>query len=197
MLLAGEGAANWALEARLAFPFIGQETENIPEKIPDSYAGAYQLRRSMRPRILTAKPALHQGLGLDIYTQVTSPLRRYTDLLAHQQIRASLRAEAPLGEDELLARLAASERAAIAVQRAERDSRAHWTAVYLAGKEGMTQEGIIMDKRGPHAVVLIPALGMETQTALPRGAEPDPNDAVTLKLSSVRIPECETRWVLC
>ncbi|MDR3302137.1 MAG: RNB domain-containing ribonuclease [Spirochaetaceae bacterium] len=197
MLLAGEGAANWALEARLAFPFVGQETENIPEKIPDSYAGAYQLRRSMRPRILTAKPGLHQGLGLDIYTQVTSPLRRYTDLLCHQQIRAALRGEAPLVEDELLARLAASERAAIAVQRAERNSRAHWTAVYLSGKEGMVQEGIILDIRGPHAVVLIPALGMETQTALPRGAEPEPNDTVTLKLSSVRIPECETRWVMC
>ncbi|MDR3325023.1 MAG: RNB domain-containing ribonuclease [Spirochaetaceae bacterium] len=196
MLLAGEGAATWALEARLAFPYIGQEAENIPESIPPSYAGAYQLRRSMRSRMLGVKPALHQGLGLDIYTQVTSPLRRYTDLLAHQQIRAVLRGEPPLDEDTLLARLAASERAAIAVNRAERDSRAHWTAVYLAGKEGLLQEGIVLDKRGPHAVVLLPALGLETQTAPPRGAIVEPNDVVTLKLSTVRIPECEIRWTM-
>jgi exoribonuclease-2 len=215
MLLTGEGAATWALQRHLAFPFICQEAENTENAIPSGYAGAYQLRRTMRPRILTTKPGLHQGLGLDIYTQVTSPLRRYTDILAHQQIRAYLSSEkindmakipaetghtpdsaypAPLGEDELLARLAAAERAALATTRAERASRAHWTCVYLSDKIGMEQEGIVLDRRGSHIVVLLPALGLETQTALPHGSSLEPNDAVIVKLASVKIPECEMRW---
>ncbi|MDR2864165.1 MAG: RNB domain-containing ribonuclease [Spirochaetaceae bacterium] len=195
MLLAGEGAANWALEQRLAFPFISQESDNIPEKIPGGYAGAYQLRRSMRARLLTTKPALHQGLGIDIYTQVTSPLRRYTDLLAHQQIRAFLRGEKALAEDEILARLAASECSASAVNRAERASRAHWTAVYLSDKKGTEWDAVVLDKRGAHIIALIPLLGIETQTTPPRGAVFAPNDGIKLKLASVRIPECEINWV--
>jgi exoribonuclease-2 len=197
MLLAGEGAGIWALEKRIPFPFISQETENPEEELPDGYAGAYQLRRCMRPRILSTKPGLHQGLGLDIYTQVTSPLRRYTDLLAHQQIRACLAANGEtdiLGEDELLARLAAAERAALATSRAERASRAHWIAVHCAQNIGMETEGIVIALRGSHAVTLIPALGLETQVALPRGAAPALNSTVKLQLVASRIPESETVW---
>jgi exoribonuclease-2 len=196
MLLAGEGVGQWALENRLPFPFIAQEVESTGEDILPGLAGAYQLRRTMRGRILGVKPGLHQGLGLDIYTQVTSPLRRYTDLLCHEQISAFLRGEAALNEDELLARVAGAERAGAAVSRAERDSKAHYIAVYLHDKIGVNEEGIVMDRRGPHIVVLLPALGLETQTALPRGADIEPNDRVTLTLSSVRIPECETSWIL-
>jgi len=37
-------------------------------------------------------PARHAGLGLKIYTQATSPIRRYSDLLTHFQLKAHLRA---------------------------------------------------------------------------------------------------------
>lgn len=194
MLLAGEGAAAWALGNQLPFPFISQEIENIPNDVLPEFAGAFQLRRCMRPRILSVKPGIHQGLGLDLYTQVTSPLRRYTDLLAHMQIKAYLRNEAPISEDLMLARLAASERAAIAVNKAERASRAHFTAVYLADKIDSEWEGIIIERRGPHAIVLIPALGLEIQAAPPRSGNYEPNTACIMKLSSVKIPEAETRW---
>jgi len=86
MLLAGEGAARWALQNQVPFPFISQEAGELPEKRLSGLAGVWQLRRSMRPRNLSPKPGVHWGLGLDQYTQVTSPLRRYTDLLCHQQI---------------------------------------------------------------------------------------------------------------
>jgi exoribonuclease-2 len=197
MLLAGEGAAQWALEHQLAFPFISQETENIPNKIPDGLAGAFALRRCMRPRTLSIKPGLHQGLGLDIYSQVTSPLRRYTDLLAHEQISAFLRKEPVLDGETLLMRLVAAERAALAVQHAERSSRAYWTAVYLSDKTGAEWDAIILEIRGPHAIMFITELGIEIQTALPRNSPPALNEPCRVKLTSVKIPEVETRWVVC
>ncbi len=43
-------------------------------------------------------PGPHLHLGLDIFTRTTSPLRRYSDLLAHWQIEAALLEEARLGE---------------------------------------------------------------------------------------------------
>jgi exoribonuclease-2 len=194
MLLAGEGAAGWALQRRLAFPYVSQEAGDLPAKPLPGMAGSYQLRRCMRPRTLSVKPGAHWGLGLGAYTQVTSPLRRYTDLLAHQQIRAFLRGEPPLGEEEVLLRLAAGEAAAAASVQAERASRAHWTAVYLLDKKGSEWKGIVMEKKGGRAVLIIPALGLETQVAVQE--EPEPNQELTLTLGAVKIPEAEPVFVI-
>jgi exoribonuclease-2 len=197
MLLAGEGAAWWAGRGPLQrisgkilpFPYVTQEIGDLPSDPLPALAGSWQLRRCMRPRSLSAKPGLHQGLGLDVYTQVTSPLRRYTDLLAHQQIRAVLRGEQPLDEDELLQRLMAGEAAALASVQAERASRAHWTAVYLADRIGSQWEGVVLERKGPKTAVMIPALGMDTLVGLKD--DPEPNDPVTLTLVAVRIPWAE------
>lgn len=40
----------------------------------------------------------HAGLGVDAYTKTTSPLRRYSDLVAHYQIEAALRFEKQHGK---------------------------------------------------------------------------------------------------
>jgi len=202
MVLAGEGAARWALQRRLPFPYISQEAGELPEKRLEGLAGAWQLRRCMRPRSLSAKPGVHWGLGLDEYTQVTSPLRRYTDLLCHQQIRAWLnrnegRGEEPLTEEEVLFRVSAAEAAAAAASRAERASRAHWLAVYLLEKmpeKDTMWEAVVLDRKGNKGTVIIPALGLETQVSM-RGTE-KPNDSVTLALSSVKIPEGEAGFAL-
>jgi len=193
MLLAGEGVAKWALERRLSFPFISQEAGDLPNEVSGGLAGYYQVRRCMRPRLLSTKPGIHWGLGLDVYSQVTSPLRRYIDLLAHQQIRAFLKNETPLNEEEVLLRLNAGDVGASVISQAERASRAHWTAVYLKDKIESTWMAIVLEKKGARSVVIIPDLGLETQVALKKDAEP--NETVTLMLSSVKIPTLEFIFV--
>jgi exoribonuclease-2 len=192
MVLAGEGAARWALRNKVSFPFIGQEAGELPEKRLDGLAGAFQLRRCMRPRTLSAKPMVHWGLGLDEYTQVTSPLRRYTDLLCHQQIRAFLKGEPLLSEEEILFRVSAAEAAASAANKTERASRAHWMGVYLMDKKGSQWKAIVLEKKGTKAAVSIPVLGLETQVGLKENVEP--NDPITLVCGSVRIPEGEINF---
>ncbi|MDR1100148.1 MAG: RNB domain-containing ribonuclease, partial [Treponema sp.] len=191
MLLAGEGAALWAGRQgtngapglRAAFPYISQEAGDLPAQPLPGMAGSYQLRRCMRSRTLSVRPGRHWGLGLDTYTQVTSPLRRYTDLLAHLQIRALLRGEAPLGEDEVLARLGAGEASAAAAVQAERASRTHWTAVYLSDKKDSPWDAVALEKKGGRGAgsswtVMIPALALETQ--VPLSGDIQPNDEVKL-----------------
>jgi exoribonuclease-2 len=196
MLLAGEGAAWWVLHrarkllgGSLPFPYVGQEIGDLPSNPLPGYAGSWQLRRAMRPRSLSLKPSLHQGLGLDVYTQVTSPLRRYTDLLAHQQIRAVLRGTTALGEDDVLLRMGASEAAMGAAMQAERASRTHWTLAYLEDKLGSSWEGVVLEKKGSLVRLLIPALGLDTQLSLKRDVQP--NETIPLTLVSLRIPEGE------
>jgi exoribonuclease-2 len=193
MLLAGEGAGLWAIKHNVTIPYIEQETGEIPDDIPSGIAGSYQLRRCMRPRILSVRPGQHCGLGLDTYTQVTSPLRRYTDLLAHIQIRTFLRGGKTLPADELMARMSAGEAASIAVTQAERASRNHWLMVYLSGKKDSVWDAIALEKKGNRWMVIIPALALETQVPL-RGAIA-PNDPLRLILKSVNIPKGESIFI--
>jgi exoribonuclease-2 len=189
MLLAGEGAGIWALRRALAVPFAGQEAGEIPEEILPGMAGSFQLRRCMRPRTLSVQPYRHEGLGLETYVQVTSPLRRYTDLLAHIQIRALLRGGPPLPADEVSARTGASEAAVTAVVQAERASRNHWTMVYLAGKKDSVWDAVALERRGNRYAAVIPELALETHVSV-RG-DIAPNDALRLALKSVHIPRGE------
>ena len=189
MLLAGEAAGGWAMQRSLPIPCIAQETGELPDEVLPGLVGAYQLRRCMRPRTLSTKPGLHSGLGLDIYTHVTSPLRRYTDLLGHIQIRTILRGGPPLSADELASRMFAGEAATASVNQAERASRSHWIMVYLAGKKDSIWEAVILEKRGNRWLTVIPALALETQVSL-RG-EVVPNDCIRLTLKSVNIPTGE------
>ncbi|MDR0706821.1 MAG: RNB domain-containing ribonuclease [Treponema sp.] len=189
MLIAGESAARWAMQRKIPFPFVSQDMSDLPKNPLPGLAGACQLRRCMRPRVLSTKPADHFGLGLAVYTQVTSPLRRYTDLLAHQQIRLFLRGEQPLSEEDVLVRLGASEAAALAVVHAERASRIHWTAAYLFDKKNSVWEGVMLEKKGDKSVILIPDLGVETQALIRSNLEP--NEKIRLVFSSVKMSEGE------
>jgi exoribonuclease-2 len=193
MLLAGEGTGIWAMQRSVPFPYIEQEVAEIPDEIFPGMAGSYQLRRCMRPRLLSLKPGRHGGLGLNTYTQVTSPLRRYTDLLAHIQIRASLRGGAILPPDETAARLAAGEAAAAAVTQAERASRGHWIMVYLSDKKDSVWDAIALEKKGNRWAAMIPALALETQVSLRK--EIAPNEPLKLILKSVNIPRGEAVFV--
>lgn len=47
--------------------------------------------KSLRPAIVTTQPTENIAQGLPLYVNVTSPLRRYFDLVAHYQIKAALR----------------------------------------------------------------------------------------------------------
>jgi exoribonuclease-2 len=198
MLLAGEAASLYVSRRNrdapfTAFPHVTQEVGDLPREPLPGMAGFYQLRRCMRPRSLSVRPGPHWGLGLEAYSQVTSPLRRYTDLLAHLQLRAMLRGGEALSEDEVSARLGAGEAAASAVARAERVSRLHWTCVYLLDKKDSSWDAVALEKKGNAWVLMIPALALETQ--VPLKGKVEPNDPVRLTLKSVNLPRGEANFV--
>lgn len=162
MLLAGEAAAGFALDRDIPFPFTTQDPPDTQER-PEDMAGMFALRRALRPSQYSSVPAPHAGLGLEVYAQVTSPLRRYLDLVAHQQVRAYLRGEDPLGAQALLERVGAAAVVGAEVRRAERLARRHWTLVYLMTHPDWRGQGILVEKRDRRGVLLIPDLDLEVR----------------------------------
>ncbi len=187
MLLAGEAAAKFAFKNDIPFPYISQEKPDIPSEIPTGLAGQYRLRRCMRSRNVGVIPRQHAGLGLGMYSQVTSPLRRYSDLAAHEQLRAFIDNRPLLDKDQLLEKIAAGDAAAGAAVRAERCSNMHWTLVYLLQNSDWTGTAVVVEIKGKNCTCLIPSLGIETQLIVTRQVQI--NDTITVQAGNISIPE--------
>ncbi|MCA9957243.1 MAG: RNB domain-containing ribonuclease, partial [Anaerolineales bacterium] len=184
MLLTGQAVAQYAQEHSLALPYSVQDA---PDELIDLTDGElsrmFAQRRRLRPGQSKAAPGPHSGLGLDRYVQATSPLRRYADLLVHQQVRAHLRGEDTLDAPSLMERIAEASAGLIAARRAERLSNNHWKLVYLLQNPEWKGEGIVVDSSGTRATVVIPELDLETNLYGRPDLELD--EAVRLQLSDV------------
>jgi exoribonuclease-2 len=98
MILAGEVAARYGQAHNIPLPFRGQPQPELPPdeellQLPAGFVRFCALRRCMPKSEMSITPVRHAGLGLDTYTQATSPIRRYSDLLTHFQLKAHLRGE--------------------------------------------------------------------------------------------------------
>jgi len=107
MILAGEVAARYGKAHHIPLPFRGQPQPELPPEqelllLPAGFVRACAMRRCMPKSEMSITPVRHAGLGLDTYTQATSPIRRYSDLLTHFQLKAHLRGEVlPFSAEQL------------------------------------------------------------------------------------------------
>ena len=186
MLMAGEAVAAYALKEGIPLVFSTQQASQIPE-LPEGLAGMYALRRLMKRGQLKSVADRHAGTGLEAYTQVTSPLRRYQDLIAHQQLRAHIRGRALLTSQDILLRLAATEAVMSNMRQVERRSNQHWTLVYLSETPQWRGEGVIVEIEGNRATALIPGIGLETHMNCPSSLPL--NARVPIVLGGSNIPE--------
>jgi exoribonuclease-2 len=165
--MAGEAAAQFAISERLPFPFAIQEGLNAPytvqgENTVADLAGFFALRNKLKRSQVSSQPAPHAGVGLSAYSRATSPLRRYLDLVVHQQLRAHLTGKSPLNEQEMLARVGMSEAITGSVNAVESLSRRHWTLVYLQQHPDWQGEAVLVEKTGLRGRVIIPELAFDS-----------------------------------
>lgn len=162
MLMAGEAAARFCRDNAIAIPFATQAAPEPGDESSD-LAAMYARRRCFKPTKLSLTPDIHAGLGLPLYTRATSPLRRYSDLLVHQQLRAWLDGRDLLDQQRVLERTSEADTAALAVRRSERLSNQHWKLVYLRNAPGWKGEGVVVGLEDRRAIVLLPELAMEVR----------------------------------
>ncbi len=188
MLMTGEAVAQFARRHNIPIPFT---TQDPPTEIVegDTPSANFARRRTMTGSQPGSSPGPHAGLGLDQYAQATSPLRRYLDLVVHQQLRAFLRGEPLLDEQAVMERVGAAHAISGDVRYAERLSNAHWTAVHLLRQPDWTGEGVVVDRRGKRDLVLLPTLGSEAGIYNHKDTPVD--SVVEVKLKDVNLPQRE------
>ncbi|WP_428607809.1 RNB domain-containing ribonuclease [Sedimenticola sp.] len=165
MVMAGEAIAGYALEQGIPVPFATQPAPDTLES-PVGMAAMYAYRRKMKPSQSRAQEGAHAGLGLVRYTRTTSPLRRYLDLVVHQQLRAHLEGRETLSPQQISERIAVVEPVNGAIRRAERLSNQHWKLIHLKRTPNWQGEGVVVEVAENKVTLLIPELAMETKLRL-------------------------------
>jgi exoribonuclease-2 len=202
MVMTGEAVARFAQEHAIPMPFSTQEAPDEPDAHGagvrgqgaggSSLAAMFALRKTMKRSQYRAAPGAHSGLGLAAYTQATSPMRRYLDLVAHQQLRAYLSGGRLLSADEILERVGATEAVIGSLRQAENLSNQHWTLVYLQQNAPWRGEGVLVERRDRNSIVLIGELGLEPHLPVPDDLPLD--SAVRLKATNVDLPRLDARF---
>ncbi|MFH1349831.1 MAG: ribonuclease catalytic domain-containing protein [Pseudomonadota bacterium] len=102
--------AKFCREHQIPILFRGQEEPS--EKVSINEAGyiffVFKQRRKLNPLRIDLEPKPHKGLGLDLYTNASSPIRRYLDLVIQRQLRNFLFENSPVYNEEELEKIRVS-----------------------------------------------------------------------------------------
>lgn len=137
MIAASTLAGNYFASRNIPGPFRTQEMFEVPDEetlksIPNNIVRASMAFRYASPSITMSEPRLHASLGVSSYLQITSPIRRSTDTLAHLQLKAHLRNDPlPFTAEEMnieIGRARVNSQSAIQL---ERKTKKYWQYEYF------------------------------------------------------------------
>jgi len=177
MILAGEVTARYAQNAGLAMPFRSQPQPELPPEeellqLPGGPVRTCAIRRCLNKSEVSVTPGRHASLGLEAYVQATSPIRRYGDLLAHWQLKAHLRGEAPVfTAAELQSILQSVTAVAQEASWVERQTNRYWSLEYLRRHGSGVWTALVLRRLREDmdlVLVLLEELGLELGMRVPR-----------------------------
>ena len=201
MILAGEVTGKYGKEHNLPLPFRGQPQPELPpeEELLQLPAGPVRycaLRRCMPRSEMSLSPLRHASLGLDNYIQVTSPIRRYTDLLVHFQLKAHLRGdELPFPKEHLQEILYSVGSSAYEATLVERQTNRYWGLEYLRRNSDLVWQALVLRwlrEDEDLGMILIEDLGLELPHRFERPVTL--GDRIDLKVSRVDPHRDEIRF---
>ncbi len=134
--------------------------------------------RRMKPLELSLKSRPHATLGVDTYCQITSPIRRYADLVLQRQLRAGLADGPPAYDaDEMMDELSALERSRI-LNKIQARREWYWLLKHLAQLKDVHIRAIVLETRERNILVEFPDFG--TRMAVKVEGRPSPGAEIVL-----------------
>jgi len=170
MILAGEIAAHYGQVNNLTLPYRGQPQPELPPEselilLPPGPVRSSAVRRCMPKSEMNISPARHASLALSGYVQVTSPIRRYSDLLAHFQIKAHLRGDTlPFTPEQMLEMVMSLGPAVREANNLERQTNRYWSLEYLRRNKDEVWQAMLLRwlrEDSNLGLVLLGELGLE------------------------------------
>ncbi len=161
MLACGSAVAKYTSQHDIPMPYAVQPPPDETGERSKTLPGMFALRKACQPSLMTTLSGRHSGLALEPYCRITSPLRRYGDLLAHQQLRRVILQQELLTGDYIEGRITLSEVGALARRKLERQCNEYWTLVYFAQHPDWSGEAVPVYRQDDRLTWLIPAAAYE------------------------------------
>jgi exoribonuclease II len=196
MILANGLSADFASVNALPVIYRTQEPRDAVavEEAPAVDALAFErLRKTFKRSRLSLTPGLHSGLGLSAYTQASSPIRRYADLVTQRQFTSMLRGAAiPHGREELLRILVTAEAAEQEIRTIEDRSMNYWLLEYLSRyKKDEQLSAVVLDLKGN-----IEIEDFYLRSKLAPANKLQPGEVVQVRIESIEPEKTEVRFRL-
>lgn len=161
MVLANSVFANFCAAHELAIPYrtqdaLDKESLKAISEFPEGQVRDFALRTKLKRSLTLLKPGLHATLGLNAYTQATSPIRRYLDIVVQRQILSWFVSQKPYySEKEVEEILVHLDEPLQRAGSATRGSRRYWILKYLEqrAKKNRSIEGTVVRVEGKNPLV--------------------------------------------
>lgn len=146
----------------------------------------YRQRRLFSRAELETTPQPHCSLGLIQYTTVTSPIRRYVDLVVQRQLKhVLLKGEALYTEDalrQIITEIGATQARIFFVQR---KWNRYWLLKYLEQEDIQTLDALVLTQNGRFAHVLLTDYLLETNVPIAQKDQARPGSLVRVKIEKL------------
>ena len=192
MVLAGRVVAKFSIENNISMPYLLQDSGKFSDEIIEninnlSLSKTFEAAKGFNRSKLSVKPSLHAGLGLNEYLRVTSPMRRYMDLLVQQQLVRFISNLTLLNESEIKERIKVNNSSSSKINKAIRQSVEHFRCLYFKQNRNWKGDGVVVEKSGNKALLIIPEFAMITQ--IKPKTEVELEDKIKLKVDSINLFE--------
>jgi exoribonuclease II len=161
---------------------VSQEARELDEEDP-----LFPLRavRFLRPSRIGNSPEPHMLLGLDVYVQITSPIRRYLDLVLQRQLCSFLDGSGLYYTIEELESIFHFVEFGVREKKmVEKSREKYWVFKHLRNLQGEDINGVISSLTDSGASVYLPDYLLEVPISL--NSEKVLNDGEQLKLTVVK-----------
>lgn len=188
MILANELFARFLRENRVPAFYRTQEApaENYLQGFERDRLKTYLQRRIMKRVSVSTTFAPHRGLGIEGYVQMTSPLRRYSDLVMQRQLKHALSTgQALYSEDDLRQISDFSRRMLEVVPVIERESVRYWLLKYTARFLGQKLPALILEISRKWCLLQMKETFLETEAPIPRDRALTPGEEINTCIDAV------------
>jgi len=191
MILYNWLAAKFAAESGIPILYRrqGPPQERLPFDESRYIYYVFQQRRKLQPLTIDTVPQPHSGIGFDVYTNATSPLRRYMDLLVQRQILSGLTEANPVYTESKIKEVGLSAQQTLKdIELMKRNRMRYWILNYLTQRIDERLPAIVFQKlRTKYLVILTDLLFVaELPLASTRELSPGEGIMVAVKRSDPR-----------
>jgi exoribonuclease-2 len=146
----------------------------------------FQQRRKLSPLYLTTTPNPHSGLGLELYVQSTSPIRRYLDLVIQRQIKAFIEGTTPVLDNRSLEEIKMIVEPTLkTLEFVKRNRLRYWVLKYLSQHMGQIHEAIVLDELKRKYRVVLKRFLHVAEIKKQNGTILSPGDEISVEVKKV------------